>query len=287
MKIGLSEIRGTHNPRNPLPQLQAALASEGYEGQQLLDLVHNLALSNDDATKAKFVKLIEKYESSIVELAASRRHAAIQSIMVRRVDKHYSLVVGERRLMACAYNHAKHGDEAAIEAEVREMDDSEAYRLAVAENLQRKEMTDLEIGEIFATYTRMINPETGKKYNLRQVAIHLNQDYQFVRGRAALTKLDEKDKRRLESGSLGVTAAIQKALASQKGEEVEAADKKTNRARCLPLRAVQALFDATEPEQEERLRAFAEVMQITLKQAKAESKVRIKQAAAGLIEDAA
>lgn len=286
MKIALSEIRGTHNPRNPLPQLQAALASEGYEDQQLLDLVHNLALSDDETKRTKFVKLIEKYESSIVELAASRRHSAIQPIMVRIVDEHYALVVGERRLMAAAYNHAKHGDEAVIEADVRELDTSEAYRLAVDENLQRKEMTDLEIGEIFATYTRMINPETGKKYNLRQVAAYLNQDYQFVRGRTALTTLDEKDKRRLESGSLGVTAAIQKALASKKGEEVEAADKKVNRARVLTLRAVQALFDATEPDQEERLRTLAEVMQITLKQAKAESKVRVKMAEADL-DDAA
>ena len=78
-----------------------------------------------------------------------REHGQLQAIIVRpvlvkekAVVQGYELVVGERRLRACALVGI--GE---IEAEVRDVDDATAMELRLIENTQREDLSDAEKGD--------------------------------------------------------------------------------------------------------------------------------------------
>lgn len=292
IRAPLAKIRVAHNPRCPVPSLSANLAEEGYEGLSFLELVHQLALSEDAAKRAEFVRLFDKYESdkgedahTVVSLANSRRRFEIEPILLRdfrskdretgEYETYYGIVAGERRVLAAAYNFAKYGDAADIGAVVKKLTVDEAYELAIEENLKRREMTDLEVGYIIRHYREKTNPTTSKRFNLREIAEKLGEDYQFIRNREALTYLSDGDKKRLAEGRLGLVRAFEIGLASKKGKAVEdAPDKKENRSRVMTLKEVQELFDSTKRDQVERLTVLAEVMRMSLSEALAASDKR-------------
>jgi ParB family chromosome partitioning protein len=68
-----------------------------------------------------------------------RIHGVIQPIVVRRKDRAYELIAGERRLRA-----VKKLQLATIPAVIREMTDSQAASAALIENLQREGLTAIE-----------------------------------------------------------------------------------------------------------------------------------------------
>ncbi len=79
-------------------------------------------------------------EERIDELCQTiRLHGVIQPIVVRRKDRGYELIAGERRLRA-----VKKLRMATIPAVVREMTDSQAASAALIENLQREGLTAIE-----------------------------------------------------------------------------------------------------------------------------------------------
>lgn len=89
-------------------------------------------------------------EDQLSELAASiREHGVLHPVVVRRKDKGYELVVGERRLRACRLLEWEH-----IPAIVREMSDSEVAEIALIENIQRAELSFFEEAE---SYRRLID----------------------------------------------------------------------------------------------------------------------------------
>lgn len=302
VSVPLRDITVSHNPRHPVPNLQAALADEGFEGYTVLDLVHELALSDDPANKAKFVALIDKYESEghdgLVALAVSRAKEEIEPILLRAFrtkpagsDVHvrrYGVVVGERRVLAAAYNHCKHGFAPEIGSQVKEMRLEAAFELAVDENAKRRQMSDYEYGVIFHQYRQQENPATGKKWSLKEIGEKFGFDYQFVRGRQALVAyLPDADQRRLiAGGKVNITAAIRKALSLKRGraDESEIRNKKSNRQRALTLHECQQLFDVTRQKQldaskkESYLQALADVMQVKYTVALSQSNKRIEEA---------
>ena len=127
-QIALCDITVSHNPRCPAQALQDSMIEQGfYTGTEAepkawlpLDLMHELVFVKG-ADKTAFVDLIEKYErdpKGIVDLAASRAKEEIEPVVLRafrtfdkKLKKHvqrYGIVAGERRILAAAYNHAKH-----------------------------------------------------------------------------------------------------------------------------------------------------------------------------------
>lgn len=295
-EILLADITTSHNPRRPCQLLQDALVAEGYEGYTMIDLIQELALSDDSQKRAEFCRLVETYEGEtvpdgILNLANSRANTEIQPILLRDfrskvkgTDDHvtrYGIVAGERRCIAAAYNYAKHGIKPAIGALVKKLTVQEAYHLAVEENAQRRPMSDLEYGRIFSGYRQEVNPATGKNWTLKEIAEKLHLDYQFVRGREALVFLPENEQNRVDSGKTSVTKAIEKGLRIKQGKKDEGKieDKKKVRSRTLSLKEVQKLFDekrleSDSVEKESYLKALAEVMQITYAVAVKESKAR-------------
>jgi ParB/RepB/Spo0J family partition protein len=71
-----------------------------------------------------------------------KEHGQLQSIIVRSRGSGYELVVGERRLRACALLGLSE-----IEADVKNVDDVTAMELRLIENTQREDLSDAEKGD--------------------------------------------------------------------------------------------------------------------------------------------
>lgn len=79
-------------------------------------------------------------ERALKELAVSiREHGVIQPIIVRKIGTKYEIIAGERR-----YKASTIAGLTKIPAIVRNLDDKESSKVALIENLQRKDLTPIE-----------------------------------------------------------------------------------------------------------------------------------------------
>ena len=79
-------------------------------------------------------------EKALKELAVSiKEHGVIQPIIVRSVNDKYEIIAGERRYKASAL-----AGQTKIPAIIRNLDDKESSKVALLENLQRKNLTPIE-----------------------------------------------------------------------------------------------------------------------------------------------
>ena len=82
-------------------------------------------------------------DESLNELANSiKQHGLTQPIVVREVGSGYELVVGERRLQACKLNKLE-----TIPAIIKDLTDKESCELALVENIDRENLSVIEIAE--------------------------------------------------------------------------------------------------------------------------------------------
>ena len=79
-------------------------------------------------------------EKALKELAVSiKEHGVIQPIIVRNIGNKYEIIAGERRYKASAMAGLT-----TIPAIVRNLDDKESSKVALLENLQRKNLNPIE-----------------------------------------------------------------------------------------------------------------------------------------------
>ena len=93
-------------------------------------------------------------ENSLKELAISiKEHGVIQPIIVRKVNNKYEIIAGERR-----YKASTMAGLTKIPAIIKNLDDKESSKVALIENLQRKDLTPIEEAR---TYQKILELETG------------------------------------------------------------------------------------------------------------------------------
>jgi ParB family transcriptional regulator, chromosome partitioning protein len=115
----------------------------------LLDVPTNAIAPNPKQPRSRFD------DETLNELAASIREVGIlQPIVVRRTDRGYEVVTGERRLRA-----AKLAGLATVPVVLRDSDDSDLLREARIENSHREDLNPIELGEAF----RQLLDELGLK----------------------------------------------------------------------------------------------------------------------------
>ena len=84
-------------------------------------------------------------EKALKELAVSiKEHGVIQPIIVRKVNEKYEIIAGERRYKASALAGLTK-----IPAIIRDLDDKESSKVALLENLQRKNLNPIEEARTF------------------------------------------------------------------------------------------------------------------------------------------
>src|SRR5690606_13026930 len=119
-------------------------------------------LKGEDERKLKTIQLSEiitnpnqprKHfdEQAHQELAESIKKDGLQeAILVRPKGDKFEIVQGERR-----YRAPKLAGLESIQAKVREVDDEEAFHLAVIENIQREQLSPIEEARAFARYVEL------------------------------------------------------------------------------------------------------------------------------------
>ena len=91
-------------------------------------------------------------EQALKELAVSiKEHGVIQPIIVRQVENKYEIIAGERR-----YKAATMAGLTKIPAIVKNLDDKESSKIALIENLQRKDLSPIEEAR---TYQKILEIE--------------------------------------------------------------------------------------------------------------------------------
>lgn len=326
-QIPLSDVLMSQNPRKEL--------------RGALEKFHELGTAqNTPEQRAEFVKFIDEnfpyvrdrlnsYQTIVID----KPRGQIQAVTLRRYDSKgenkYGIVQGECRVLAWALLEAETGEPQKVRAVVApKMTLDEAFDIAITENIDREEMSPLDIGYSFQEMlTVRINTQTvkeklpdgsdnpnyspaypkGRPYKLQEIATKFRKDYNWVRGRAALPYLSEKDKLQMmaefKAGKRNITRYITKALelakkAKQEGKGLSELTENSGenpvdvsensgtivvvaekRRRVLTLKQVVNLFDATPTSNVERLKALAEVMGLDYDNALAERLVREKEQA--------
>lgn len=143
------------------------------------------------------------------ELAESiKEHGLLQPILVRpNGDGTFEIVHGERRYRA----HEKAGLPT-IKCIVRELSDSKVADARLVENIEREDLTDLELAKEFQK--RVDKGETHQ-----QIADSIKKTRAFVTQRLALLKLPKEQQEQLEKGELTFTEARILALSGSKQNE--------------------------------------------------------------------
>ena len=102
-------------------------------------------------------------QDALLELAESiKEHGVIEPIIVKKSLHGYELVAGERRTKASALAGMK-----TIPAIVRDFTDEQMMDIAILENIQREDLSPLELAEGFKKYienTGMSQEEVAKKF---------------------------------------------------------------------------------------------------------------------------
>lgn len=109
-------------------------------------------------------------EEALRELSASiKEHGVIQPIIVRKIGDKYEIIAGERR-----YKASTMAGLTKIPAIIRNLDDKEASKVALLENLQRKDLTAIEEARTYQKILEldsMTQEELGRTMGKSQAAI--------------------------------------------------------------------------------------------------------------------
>lgn len=109
-------------------------------------------------------------EEDLRELSVSiKEHGVIQPIIVRKIGDKYEIIAGERR-----YKASTMAGLTKIPAIIRNMDDKEASKVALLENLQRKDLTAIEEARTYQKILEldsMTQEELGRTMGKSQAAI--------------------------------------------------------------------------------------------------------------------
>lgn len=98
-------------------------------------------------------------EGALRELAASiKEHGVIQPIIVRKIGDKYEIIAGERRYKASVLAGLTK-----IPAIIRNLDDKECSKVALLENLQRRDLTSIEEAR---TYQKIIELDQMTQFEL-------------------------------------------------------------------------------------------------------------------------
>ncbi len=121
-------------------------------------------------------------------------------------------------------------------------DPQQLMLLALTENTSRKDQTPVDEAKHYAALKKL-------GMNLQQVAEVTGEDYQTVRNRLQILKLDQKDQDKIHEGKLSWTRAIKK-LAGQEGDgktaPVAGNNTEGGRRRMPTIKQVEPIYLATE-----------------------------------------
>lgn len=148
-------------------------------------------------------------KGKIKELAESiEKNGLIQPIILRKAEKGYEIVAGERRFLA-----VKSLKKESIPAIVRDIEVEESAKLALIENIQREDLNPVEEGIAFK--------EIINRYNLTQqeLAKEIGKSRSYISNSMRLLDLKEETLKELRNGEISIGHG--KAILSLKDKSLE------------------------------------------------------------------
>ena len=140
-------------------------------------------------------------EAGLSELAESiRKQGVIQPIALRPIadTDRYEIIYGERRFRA-----SRLAEREVIPAVVYEVDEATAEEMAIAENLQREDITPTEEANAFQ---RLL--ESGR-YDINSLAVHFGKSPNYIRTRLKFSALIPEIARMLDEDEITVSVATE------------------------------------------------------------------------------
>ncbi len=116
-------------------------------------------------------------------IASIKKSGVIQPIIVRRLDKGYEIIAGERRWRAAQAAGLKD-----VPVVVREASDMEAAEMSLIENIQREELNPLEEANAYATLMETF------RLSQEEISTRVGKDRSTIANTVRLLKLPEKAK---------------------------------------------------------------------------------------------
>jgi hypothetical protein len=253
-QIELSLITKSHNPR--------------HSHRHLLTLFHEKGSHiHPPEVRAEYIREIDANFPHIRQRAESiKTLGQLEAVTLRYFNakiagsdeytQRYGICQGECRTLAWALIEAETGEPQTVRAVIERLTVDQAFERALAENIEREDMSPNDLAASFnEMLTVRINPRTtdptledgqpnplydpahpkGRPYTLKEVAEKVKKDYHWVRSRASLVYLPEKDKAQIEADhragkrdltryckKAGKLATQLKAKAKETGQPVEA-----------------------------------------------------------------
>lgn len=198
------------NSRERLPEFSLPVEGEGVEpgnGIHFIDL--NEIKPNSNQPRKRFD------DDKISELAESiRMHGIIQPIMVRRSEKGYEIVAGERRWRA-----ARQAELKKVPCLVRELDEQQNMLFAIIENMQREDLNPIEEAQALR--------DMIENYGLTQdeVSKSVGKSRPYITNALRLLKLPEEVQGMVLEGALSGGHARAIAGIKEKDKQILAAQK--------------------------------------------------------------
>ncbi|MBY0223363.1 ParB/RepB/Spo0J family partition protein [Sporosarcina aquimarina] len=164
--------------------LNALFPGESLEKVELLRL--NSIIENPYQPRKEFD------DTSLSELSESiKEHGVLQPIIVRKTGTQYEIVVGERR-----YRASKLAGKKEIPAVVRELTDEQSMEMAILENLQREDLTPIEVSEAYQKLMESL------QLTQEQLAFRLGKSRPHIANHVRLLALPEKVRKDISQGNL-------------------------------------------------------------------------------------
>lgn len=203
-KRGLGKGLAALIPDEPM----LGLLDEDRDKGSISNIEISLIEPNKDQPRQEFEKeSLEELKESII------LHGIIQPIVVRKKDNKYKIIAGERRWRA-----AKAAELKEIPCVIKEVDDKQAMKLALIENIQRENLNPIE--EAYAFKGLM------EDYGLTQeeVAEEIGKSRSYIANTVRLLNLDEEIVDHIAKGK--ITSGHGRALLSikNKGERLKTAE---------------------------------------------------------------
>lgn len=136
-------------------------------------------------------------EVALEELASSiKEHGVLQPIIVKKSIKGYELIAGERRTKASILAGVR-----TVPAIIKDFTDEEMMDIALLENIQREDLTPIEIAEGFKKYIE----RTG--LTQEEIAIKFGKSRSYITNLLGLLSLPNKVKNLINKGKISQSHA--------------------------------------------------------------------------------
>ena len=133
-------------------------------------------------------------EEALQELAESiKEHGIIQPIVVRKKEKKYEIIAGERRFRAAKLAGLKE-----VPAIVKEMTEQQMMEVAILENLQREDLTPIEEAEAYSSLIENLN------FTQEELAKRLGKSRPHIANHIRLLQLPENVRQLMNEGTLSM-----------------------------------------------------------------------------------